>query len=117
MDGMYEFWLASDDQGTLLLSDDATGSGRRQIASMSEFTGSRSHDEEPSQHSVPVTLEAGQSHLIGAYAKEDGGGDHLSVAWRDRGAVATYSTRPISGAPCRVLWSAGPRSHVPRSDA
>ncbi len=79
--GSYTFWIASDDNGQLFLSTDATAANRQPIASVSSWTNSEAYDTYPSQQSSPITLVAGQHYYIEAWSKEQGGGDNLSVAW------------------------------------
>jgi hypothetical protein len=79
--GSYTFWIASDDNGQLYLSTDATAANRQPIASVSSWTDSEAYDTFPSQKSSAISLVAGQHYYIEAWSKEQGGGDNLSVAW------------------------------------
>jgi len=79
--GSYTFWIASDDNGRLLLSNSADPAGRALIARVDSWTASEAFDTFPSQQSAPVNLVAGQQYYIEAFAKEGGGGDNLAVAW------------------------------------
>ncbi len=83
--GDYTFWLASDDQGELRLSTDATAANATVIATVSDWTDFQKWDKSPSQKSSPVTLQAGQAYYIEARYKEGDGGDHCAVAWQGPG--------------------------------
>ncbi|WP_167546952.1 ELWxxDGT repeat protein [Stieleria maiorica] len=80
--GDYTFWIASDDQGSLLLSSDENPANATQIASVPVWTSARQYDKYPAdQQSAAVSLVAGQVYYIEALMKEGSGGDNLSVAW------------------------------------
>jgi hypothetical protein len=79
--GSYTFWMASDDNGQLFLSTDATAANRDPIASVTSWTNAEAYDTYPSQKSSPITLVAGERYYIEAWSKEATGGDNLSVAW------------------------------------
>ena len=79
--GQYRFYLASDDNGQLLLSTDAAPANARIIASVSTWTNPREWTKQASQTSALITLQAGQRYYIEALMKEGGGGDHLAVGW------------------------------------
>ena len=79
--GNYRFWIASDDAGQLLLSDDENEANLNSIASVAFWTSFESFDQYASQRSVEIPLVAGQRYWMRALMKEGGGGDHLSVAW------------------------------------
>ena len=79
--GSYTFWIASDDNGRLMLSGSPDPAGRSLIARVDSWTGADEFDTFASQQSPPVNLVAGQKYYIEAFSKEGGGGDNLSVAW------------------------------------
>ena len=79
--GSYTFWIASDDNGRLLLSNSSDPAGRALIARVDSWTAPDAFDTYATQQSAPVNLVAGQQYYIEAFAKEGGGGDNLSVAW------------------------------------
>jgi len=79
--GSYTFWIASDDNGRLLLSNSSDPAGRALIARVDSWTAADAFDTFPSQMSAPVNLVAGQQYYIEAFSKEGTGGDNLSVAW------------------------------------
>jgi glucose/arabinose dehydrogenase len=83
--GTYTFWFSSDDRGVLLLSTDANPANRRRIAGVDSYSSPDSFDQFPEQRSVDIQLLAGVQYFIEAFAKEGGGGDHLSVAWQGPG--------------------------------
>ena len=81
--GNYTFWVASDDQGALYLSTDATPATKVLIATVNAWTSSREWTKEANQQSATnIFLTAGQQYYIEALQKEGGGGDNLAVRWR-----------------------------------
>jgi CSLREA domain-containing protein len=83
--GAYTFWVASDDNGRLLLSNSADPAGRTVIAHVDSWTSPEAWDTFASQKSAPVNLVAGTQYYIEAFSKEGGGGDNLAVAWSGPG--------------------------------
>ena len=81
--GEYIFWLASDDSGELWLAADLAKLER--IAEVKGWTGKEEWGKQPGQKSQPVHLEAGKTYALQALHKEEGGIDHLSVAWERPG--------------------------------
>jgi len=83
--GSYTFWIASDDNGELMMSTSTNTTTLVRIAHVtgnSSATGPREWTKYSSQQSVARTLIAGQAYYIEARMKEGGGGDNLSVAWQ-----------------------------------
>ena len=80
--GEYRFWLASDNDGELWLSVDDDPNNATLIASVSEWSMPHGWDDNPSQESPAVTLQAGERYYIEALHKAEWGGDHLAVAWQ-----------------------------------
>ena len=80
--GFYTFWIASDDQSVLSLSEDENPANKREIAGVAGWTDAREWNKEISQISLPVSLQAGKHYYIEAIMKEGYGGDHLSVRWQ-----------------------------------
>lgn len=79
--GDYTFYFSSDDKGELYLSTDDNEANKEKIASVSGWSGYRDYDKYESQTSQTFTFTAGQVLYTEAFAKEGGGGDHLTVAW------------------------------------
>ncbi len=79
--GEYTFWIASDDEGRLLLSSDTNPENASVIATVSEWTSPRQWDKFASQESVTVSLVQDESYYIEALMKEGGGSDNLAIAW------------------------------------
>ncbi|MES2661034.1 MAG: MBG domain-containing protein [Verrucomicrobiota bacterium] len=79
--GLYTFYLASDNNGSLALSTDSNPANATQIASVATLSSYQVWTAHPSQTSSPVSLTAGQRYYIEARVKEGVGSDHLSVAW------------------------------------
>lgn len=83
--GEYTFWLASDNQGVLSLSQDSDSTRAEPIAHVSDYTRPRWFDQLPEQQSATIHLEAGQAYYLEALVKQGWGGAHLSVAWEGPG--------------------------------
>ncbi|MCM8534663.1 MAG: PA14 domain-containing protein [Lentisphaeraceae bacterium] len=79
--GDYTFYFSSDDKGELYLSSDENEVNKEKIASVSGWTSYRVYNKYESQKSKTFKLNAGQVLYTEAFAKEGGGGDHLTVAW------------------------------------
>jgi hypothetical protein len=79
--GLYQFWIASDDSSQLYLSSDNMPENKALMASVSGYTNEYQWNKFPTQESMTVTLNGGESYYIEALLKEGGGGDHLAVAW------------------------------------
>ena len=105
--GNYKFYLASDDQGALFLSTDATPANKVQIAAEPQWNGYREYiiGANQSSRSIPpvnistnIPLIAGRAYYVEALLKEGVQGDHLSVAWLPPGGPAiTNGAAPING--------------------
>ncbi|MFN8442821.1 MAG: M60 family metallopeptidase [Caldilineaceae bacterium] len=81
--GNYEFWLAGDDAAQLRLSSDEDPIHAQALLTLTQHTGYRDFDATVAsiQRSQPVVLEAGRQYYVEVIHKEEGGGDHVSVAW------------------------------------
>jgi hypothetical protein len=130
--GDYTFWIASDDNGELLLSTDEDPANKRSIATVTSWTASEEWGKETNQRSQSVTLEAGKRYYIEALQKEGGGGDNVAVAWQGPGfnlevlgeggvgptpylPQKAYSPSPANGAvdtaqSVVLSWSAGEKA-------
>lgn len=80
--GDYTFFLASDNQGELLVSKDDQRDHLARVAQVKEWSFPRDWTADPSQQSRPVHLSAGQKYFIEAHQKNGGGENHLAVAWK-----------------------------------
>ena len=80
--GDYTFWIASDDNGSLLLSTNDDPINASEIARVDSWTPELQFDQFPEQQSAPISLVAGEQYYIEALMKEWGGGDNLAVAWQ-----------------------------------
>ena len=84
--GSYTFYLATDDDGELWLSQTASPAGKQRIAYIqSNWAGVREWTKLTSQRSAPQTLTAGQRYYIEALESEGSGGDNLAVGWTGPG--------------------------------
>jgi uncharacterized delta-60 repeat protein len=79
--GWYTFHIAANSQGELWLSSDESPANKRHIASAYLSTPFRGWNSFSTQKSAPVYLVKGAKYYIEALHAEDGGDDHLSVAW------------------------------------
>ena len=98
--GNYTFWLATDDNGELWLSNDANPANKTLIAGVSSWAAPRAWDWYPEQKSAPIALTAGQKYYIEAMMKEHEGGDNIAVAWYGPGVGVpdpVESDPPIEG--------------------
>lgn len=82
-DGAYRFWIASDD-GSVLRAGPAPASAAP-IAAVTGWTAAEAWDAQKGQASSPQRLKAGQLLYLEAEQREDGGGDHVAVAWSGSG--------------------------------
>lgn len=83
--GEYYFWIASDDQSELYLSNNEQAQGLVKIAELTSHSNSQQWDRYGSQKSEVQSLIAGKPYYIKAIMTEGGGGDHLAVAWQGPG--------------------------------
>jgi hypothetical protein len=112
--GIYDFYMASDDQGELYMSTDADPANAVLIAREPEWNPSRdfatltrrnpSAPENRSTTLFPdgIGLQAGQSYYVEALMKEHGGGDNLAftAALRtDPNTPADIPTAPLGSSP------------------
>jgi endoglucanase len=106
--GAYTFWLASDDNGELLLSTSDNPAGATRIAFVEGWTGSREWSKYPSQRSAAINLSAGQKYYIEVLHKEAFGGDNVAVAWQGPG----ISQSVIAGSHLSPFVPQGGTSHA-----
>ena len=83
--GDYTFWIASDDNGELSLSDSHKPESAMIIAQVSGYTSPNQWGKNVEQQSQTISLQAGMPYYISAVMSEGGGGDHLSIAWQGPG--------------------------------
>jgi glucose/arabinose dehydrogenase len=92
--GNYTFYIASDNNSELWLSNSSDPAGKVKIASVDGYTASREWTKYPSQKSAPVTLSQGIVYYIEAIHREGTQGDNLAVGWQ---LPDLSYDRPISG--------------------
>jgi len=83
--GEYVFSVAADDMADLFLSADENPDKKVMIAHLRAWAEVDNFTKYPTQTSQPVSLEAGKKYYIEAVHRENGGGDHLAVAWSGPG--------------------------------
>jgi len=96
--GVYTFWIACDDVGELLLSDNEDPMKAEVIARVPGHTGRYQWNRYDAQESADITLEEGKLYYLEALYKEGGGGDHLAIAWKphahgDMSVISGLNTR------------------------
>jgi uncharacterized repeat protein (TIGR01451 family) len=111
--GDYQFFIASDNEGQLYLSTDATPANKALMASVPDATGSRQWSKYTSQSSAYVKLEAGRIYYVEALMAESTGNDYLAVTWRMRGMPAPVDgDAPIPGGFLSSITPSAPASIV-----
>jgi len=80
--GEYTFWINSDDQSWLFLSDDDNPASKKEIAKVGNFTALDAWEQSGEQKSKPIQLQAGRRYYIETLHAEGGGNDHVAVGWR-----------------------------------
>jgi len=80
--GLYTFWIASDDTSQLYLSTNESPAGMQPIADVTSYTASEQWTEFASQQSVPINLQGGCRYYLEARMQQGGGGENLSVRWQ-----------------------------------
>ena len=80
--GLYTFWIASDDTSLLYLSTNESSAGMSPIASQTSYTASEDWTEFPNQQSAPIYLQGGCRYYLEARMQQGNGGENLSVRWQ-----------------------------------
>jgi hypothetical protein len=97
--GDYRFWIASDDEGQLFLSSDATAARALLIASVPEWSPAEVWDKYPEQESEPIRLVKGRRYYIEVLHKQGTLADNLAVAWQlpggERGVITGEYLSPL----------------------
>lgn len=79
--GKYRLYLSSDDSAELWLGQDATQKDMACIATVKGYSDPHNWSNQPNQASEPIQLEADRFYFLQVIHKEEGGPDHMSVAW------------------------------------
>ena len=93
--GTYRFWIASDDQSTLMLSTDDSVRNAREIASVPDWSASRDWTKFTSQRSADIQLIANRAYYMEVLHKDGGGADSLAVGWQLPSGVAQRVTHNV----------------------
>ena len=80
-DGLYDFWIASDDASELRISQDISADKTELVARVNGYTGEDNWSN-GSRIKTQIALKAGQFYYLEVLHKEGTGGDHMSVAWQ-----------------------------------
>src|SRR5665213_3072579 len=95
MSGNYTFWIASDDSSLFLFSTNENPANEAQVASVTSWTSWQAFNDEPTQQSAPIYLQAGQRYYMEALMQQGGGGDDLTVQWQlPNGTIELPMTTP-----------------------
>ena len=98
-DAIYTFWLAGDNQASLLLSYDGDKSHPTTIAKVEDYTGIHEWCKYKQQKSIPIQLKANTKYYFEAIINEIDQDDHLSVGWSiDNKLPRVISNRYLSSA-------------------
>ena len=81
--GIYEFWIAGDDNSELRIGT-SPNSSYTTVCSVPGWTSPRQWDKYSSQFGV-YSMISGQTYYVAALMKEGGGLDNLAVGWRRPG--------------------------------
>jgi hypothetical protein len=87
--GLYQFWIASNDASELWLSTDTDPANKKKICYATTWVAPRAWEEQATQKSALIELQAGNAYYIEALMKERDGGDNLAVAWAGPGIIRT----------------------------
>jgi uncharacterized protein GlcG (DUF336 family) len=80
-DDYYRFYVSSDDDSELYLSNSTDPTGMSEIAYVDGWTSNEQWDKYASQRSEWIYLNAGQEYYTEGYHVELSGGDHFTVGW------------------------------------
>lgn len=109
--GNYIFRIAGDDFCELWLSSDDTPSNKVRIAQVPGYTAWREWNKYSAQQSAAIPLTAGRRYYVEVLHKEQGGDDHVSVAWQlpdgtVEGPIPGRSLAPYGASAARSTLSA-----------
>jgi hypothetical protein len=80
--GAYTFWIASDDDSELWLSQSEDPAKKVKIAHLNSVVNAREWAKHPAQKSAPVVLTKGKRYYVEALHKEGKSADHVAVGWQ-----------------------------------
>jgi hypothetical protein len=96
--GLYTFWIASDDTSQLYLSTNELSANMVPIASVTSYTSSEDWTAFPSQQSALINLQGGCRYYLEARMQQGSGGDNLSVRWQLPNSTFEQPMAAVSGA-------------------
>ncbi|HEV7927356.1 MAG TPA: lamin tail domain-containing protein, partial [Verrucomicrobiae bacterium] len=96
--GLYTFWIASDDTSQLFLSDNENPAGMVSIAYNSSYTSSEDWTAFPNLQSAPISLQGGCRYYLEALMQQGVGGVNLSVRWQLPNGVFEQPMAAVSAA-------------------
>ncbi len=96
--GLYTFWIASDDTSLLYLSTNENPAGMAPIAFNTSWTPSEDWTEYASQQSAPISLQGGCRYYLEAQMQQGGGLENLSVRWQLPNGTFEQPMAAVSGA-------------------
>lgn len=80
--GLYTFWVASDDVSQLSLSPDENPSNAVTIAYVVGSVASRAWTAQTNQRSAAIPLEKGRRYFLQGLMQQGAGGDNFAVRWQ-----------------------------------
>lgn len=85
----YQFNLTGDDRAVFRLSTNDLPTNKQKRAEVKTWSDPDDHYKEPNQTSIPLTLQGNQFYYFELANYEGGGGDHITLYWRQPGATDT----------------------------
>ena len=101
--GLYTFWIASDDLSQLYLSTNEDPAAATAIASQTSYTSSENWTEFANQQSAQVYLQAGCRYYLEARMQQGNGGENLSVRWQLPNQIYEQPMAAVSTAGTRLI--------------
>ncbi len=96
-DGYYDFYIATDDYGQLLISSDDNPANKGLGAYINGWTASRNWIGGSAKYTTRNKLFAGKRYYVEALQKEGGGGDNIAVRGVLAGTGTVSQDPPIGG--------------------
>ncbi|MEO0894986.1 MAG: PKD domain-containing protein [Bacteroidota bacterium] len=106
--GTYRMWIASDDQGVLLVSTNDDPANAVEICNVPSWASSRQWTKFADQEGS-VNLTSGRKYYFEARFKEGGGGDNLAIRWElpdgtMEEPIPASRISPWDGGAYPILW-------------
>ncbi len=105
--GLYTFWIASDDVSQLYLSTNESPAGMVSIAGVDSYTSSESWSWFASQQSPAIYLQGGCRYYLEARMQQGGGGENLAVRWQLPNGIYEQPMAAVSPAGTQLIPCTG----------